>query len=459
MKTFLMRMGRVITLVVCNLGMVMQVCALDLPNFYRASFFQTEPTDKTKDWATLISARLAAGKTSHSYNVHEDRRPLFSQRGPFNLVRLGIGLQTPGPLTQTYWNQNQTGIFDNLTNLGPNDGMADYSGRFKINEYDFELKQNLFWGFYLHGYLPVRDIKIDHIKPHRRGAEIINTSYGPVNMDTFISEKLPVIMHEAGLKPMRTFKKSGVSDGVVSLGWQKSAELSKKEFLTSLSGFAQAGFLIAGASQADVDNSFAVPLGYNHDYAALIQGGLETCVLNFVTVGLQGEATIFIRDNARRRLMTDKNKQQNGWIILEKPAWVGNDQGTVWDVGVYARFDKLFKGFYATIGYSYTKQETTIYRVKQNWFLQTVIEQNQNEANWGTNYYMISQNNVANGDRRLRGWNTQTLHLLAGYDASVLLKSWGPFIRIEYDYPFLSKFMWPADMIGGTLGVSATWNF
>ncbi|MFA5306990.1 MAG: hypothetical protein WC365_06095, partial [Candidatus Babeliales bacterium] len=126
MKTFLMRMGRVITLVVCNLGMVMHVCALDLPNFYRASFFQTEPTDKTKNWTTLISARLATGKTSHSYDVHEHKRPLFSERGPFNLVRLGIGLQTPGALTQTYWNQDQTGIFDNLTNLGPNDGMADY---------------------------------------------------------------------------------------------------------------------------------------------------------------------------------------------------------------------------------------------------------------------------------------------------------------------------------------------
>jgi hypothetical protein len=456
----------VMALLACTCGLFRLVHALDLPQFYRATFFQTEPTDKTKNWATLVSARLATGRTRDSFDVHDHKRPLYSLHGPFNLVRLGFGLENPGVVTTQYWNKRplEAGLFDNLTNLGPDDGTADYSGRFKINAYDFELKQNLFWGFYAHVYMPVRDVKVDQIAVHRRGAQFINTPGGPENMDTFIAEKLPLICQEAGLEPFSSrFKKSGISDVVVSAGWQKCAELSRKELLTSLSGFAQVGLLIPAASEHDLDNVFAIPLGYDNNYGVLIQGGAETCVLNFVSVGLQAEATIFFRDNRQRRMMTDPAEQQNGWIVLENKAWIGFDQGTVWDVGVYAKFDKLFKGFYATIGYSYAKQEPTKYHVKSDWFLENITNYREQytpgDTDWGFDYYFTSKDDIANSDSRLRGWDIQTLHFLVGYDAAVVLKSWGPFVQIEYDYPIAGKFVWPTDMIGGTVGASATWKF
>src|SRR5207249_6351921 len=100
---------------------ILYLCALfdaqafDLPVFYRAPFFQTEATQKIKNWTTVLSARVGFGDTSDSFDNDEERTALFNAQGPFNLTRLGLNVEdvtmADKPTTFTYWGPN--GAFEN----------------------------------------------------------------------------------------------------------------------------------------------------------------------------------------------------------------------------------------------------------------------------------------------------------------------------------------------------------
>jgi hypothetical protein len=254
------------------------------------------------------------------------------------------------------------------------------------------------------------------------------------------------------------FKKSGIGDVAASVGWRAYVD-NLEGILTLMGGFAQLGVLFPTAPARNENKVFAIPLGYNDKWGVIGHAAAETCLWNIVTLGIQAGAIMFFRDDRHLRMMTDPDKQQNGWIVLEK-ARASYDEGTLWDVGAYVKVDRLVRGFEAIVGYSFTQQEQTHLHVKDSWFLQNIINVNQDTSEWGQNYYIISRDNVANQNKRLREWNIQTLHFILGYDAMVhLKKTWGPFIRLEYDYPIYGKYSWQTDMFAGTLGLSVAWNF
>lgn len=443
-----------------SLLVFINVQGFDVPTRYRTPLFQPDVTKKIKNWATEFFVRFGSGSTSESFHGDGDTTELFNDHGPFDVVRLGIGLEdiTTKPVTNNYWGVG--GTFSQLDTLKPTDGKVIFGGHFDITQIDFVMRQNLFWGLYAHIYAPYKSIEIDKISTRNIGAANVLG----VNIDEFLSPKgdLPIILSENGLEPFnKPFKESEFSDIVVSLGWHDyKADLEC--LVTSLGGYMQGGCLIPCASEQDLNKVFAIPLGYNQHTAIVGHGALEVGLWNVFKLGAQGGAIIFFKTDRSVRLKT--NKLQNGWIILEKSR-AAVEPGTVWNAGGYFKVDQLVKGLAFIIGYSYTKQEETTVHVKDAQYLKTV-RQNALDPNTvfiaenAPNAILISQDDVANSDLRLDGWTTQALHFLASYDMSEAIKGgWGPLFKLEYNYPIIGSFSWKTSYFAGSIGFSVAFNF
>ncbi len=505
--------------------------AFDLPVFYRAPFFQMETSRKVKKWSVEIGGRYATGSTKKSFTHDGDRTVLFNDRCPFNLLRLGQGLNDLNPPdaetintccnyvccqddcfgggsccgsscctkacssgdgscsddsccnglsdnpccntikrpeTYKYWGFDENGVPNGKFNdpyykYQPTDGLFKTCGHFDVDEFDFWYKQNLIWGLYFHAYFPYRNIKIDQIRMSNMGCR---DEVNGVNMDDFVIKTLPLIYAEnCYKKPYYTFSQSGVSDVALSLGWQAYTD-KLVGLVTALGGFVQGGVTLPIARRHNENLIFSVPLGYDNHWGIIGRAGAEASAWKFLTVGVQAGAIIFFSTTQAMRVHSDPEKRQNGWIDLAR-AWVDEDYGSLWDLGGYVKFDSLIRGLAVVVGYSFTSQQRTYLHVEDSCYLRDVRKAALNHCNCSDEPdrkcpcfpYLISQDDVANSNKRHWEWETQTLHAVITYDTAIAFKCpWGALIRLEYDYPITGKHSWAVDMIGGTLGLCATFN-
>lgn len=432
----------------------------DLPTQYRAPLFMQDVTRKVKDWTTEVWVRVGTGSTYDSFNSHEDKTALFNANDPFNLVRLGINLDsidpTTQPVTDRYWGQN--GPFTSTAlanaNIESPDGTAIFGGRFRASEFDLCIQQNLFWGFYVHLFLPYKDYHIDRIATKLLGSQTVNN----VNMNMFINVDLPQILTENGLKKYTApFKKSTFSDGSFSVGWHGYLPC-QTGMVSSLGGLLQIGAIMPIAPNTDTNTVFAIPLGYDDQPGVVGRMAAEAGLWEMFKLGAHFGSLMFFKKNKTVRLKTDK--EQNGWIILQE-SYGGVDWGSLWDIGAYFKIDQFAKGLSFIVGYSYVKQEKTKINVKDDEYLKTLqgsvfspFDQNTVViATNAPNVQLISQDDYANSDKRLSGWDTQSLHFVASYDMSYAIKGgWGPLFKFEYSYPITGKQSWATSFMAGSLG-------
>ena len=67
---------------------------------------------------------------------------------------------------------------------------------------------------------------------------------------------------------------------------------------------------------------------------------------------------------------------------------------------------------------------------------------------------------MANSDNRLKAWNQHVAHFQLGFDAREQTNSLlAPKFVFSYDWQFLGRNTWKANMLGGTLGLSINWDF
>jgi hypothetical protein len=445
--------------------------AFDIPMYYRAPFFPEAPTKKTQKWATTLLVRGATGDTHRSYDQHEHKTELFNAHGAFETARLGLNLDNleankiAKPKTYYYWSTNSSSIgkfTDPKNPLVATDGQVVFNGHFETTELDVELKQNLFWGLYAHVYMPFKELKVDELSYKNIGAAAVNG----VNIDNYLKNDLPLILQENGYAKMTAitdpWKKSGLGDLVVSLGWHGYKDGLQDKLVKGYAGFVQIGVICPISDDRDDNIIFAIPLGYNGHWGINMQLGIEgTLWSKMLTLGAQAGATAFFTKEYAMRLRTDKS--QNGWMTLGK----GNadeDEGSLWNAGVYIKCDEPIAGLNVYAGGSFTFQETRGLHVEDASFLkdyiaaQNVSGQYQSTGNPATPF--VSQDDIAGSDKRLFYWETFTAHLLLSYDLShAMHKTWGPILKVAYDYPFYGKLTFPVDMYSGTLGFSVAWNF
>jgi hypothetical protein len=125
-------------------------------------------------------------------------------------------------------------------------------------------------------------------------------------------------------------------------------------------------------------------------------------------------------------------------------------------LGGYVSIDKLVTGLRAMVGYSLTRQERTHYAVRDAQYLKTFIDA-QRAANPPV---LISQDDYANSDSRLKAWEMQAFHAAIQMDTQELFDTaFSGLARIEIAVPLAGKRALKTTMVGGTIGASLVLNY
>ena len=213
------------------------VPALDVPVFYRTPFFQGQPAASTDDWTIYLNGHYGQGSTRKAWNAHSKRGSLFSSHGFFDIGKLGLNQDNLAqlPLTNTLWKLAVPPVVGPPPVPGVPAGPfasgpaipIEFTGKFRLQEFDLTWRQNLFSGFFAHVSLPFKELKISDIGFINRGPENVQDAMGndiidpvtgnPINVDDFLNNQLDPILIENGLASVKTpFKKSGVGDLVIT---------------------------------------------------------------------------------------------------------------------------------------------------------------------------------------------------------------------------------------------------
>ena len=473
--------------------------ANDLPVFYRAPLFQAFH-DQQPDWTTQLSVRFGGGDTRKGRNVGEHKTDILNIYGPTNISTMGIGLENldKKPETKKYWDNdldstsntygiNTKGLFkeDVIKKLALCDAKIQLSGRIKVYDLGITLKQSIFSGFYGLAYMPIRRVTIDSVCFKNLGSKEIKSDTDVV-VDEFLKEVFPKILEEncfgcTGETTLncndscgcpienssckvcveKFFKKTNVPEILLAVGWQGTGSESFG-IVDKVRGYVQAGVLIPTSGRVNQDRLFAIPLGYGDFWGFNCQMGAEVALWKIV-LGAHAGVSAFLPSDRSIRMKTDR--RQSGWLMLGKGR-AKVDRGSVWDLTGYVKADKLYSGFSCLIGYSFTRKEHTDLnlRHKDDCFLSTLVDFNKNNkvvCNTCTEDrpIFISREEIVNDDQRFKGWNQQTLHLLAEFDTRTVTDRWfAPIVRVEYSHALYGKRIFSTNVIAGTLGLQMTWN-
>ena len=431
--------------------------ALDFTTFYRSSMMQDIPIkgDET-NWQTSLYVVGLGGSTWDSFNSDGHKRPLYDAHGYFDLTRLGTNVEDKTATMLKYWSVNDDGTayFDtpNLPDPSSNDGKYSFSGKFQTLECNVRLRQNIVYGFYLHAFLPLKELKLTNIAGENKGSIVVNG----IPMETFYTGDLKTILNDVGLRPLTdSYKSSGIGDVTIGAGWQGFIDKLPKGIFTSFSGFFELGGAMPTATERDPNRVFAIARGFNHEWMAYFRANIQAGFWDVFNVGLEFGSTMIIRDTKHIRLQTDKD--QNGWIKLQYGKALV-DPGSLWDVGCYIQAgEKLMHGFSIIVGYTYTMQETTHLEIRDNDVLSTYAANQLAIKPYGN---FVSKDDIINSDKNLLRWDAHLLHFVAQCDVGALTSSWiKPLIRLEYDIPVVGKYSWATDIFSGTAGVRMDWKF
>ncbi len=450
--------------------------AIDLPQFYRAPFFQESFNTAYDKYTTGLSVRYGHGDTHRGWNAHEEGRPLLSIYGDMDITNLGTYVNSPdnvidpeGHTMTNYWggaNYNPqtspTPIFPpNYIKADKNDGLISYRGHFEIDEWDFTVQQDIFWGFFVQVYVPYRDVKLDKIAYKNLGNDILigqDAAKTKVNISDFmaatdngtLNNVLSAMKFGQWQKP---FKKCGIGDILLSAGWHGSGD-PQSPIIKRLSGEVQLGVLIPTSGKTDLSKPFAIPLGSANSTAIDGRVSLYVQLFDFLGLGANGGGLVFFTQERDLRVKTDI--KQDGWIFLE-PSFGKVDYGPQWDVGAYVQLG--FKGAIAKIGASYLHQEDVDLSIHDNDLLKNYRAQQLNQWDPIHNVWpnIVSVNKIVDTDKKLKNWEYYTLNFIGGY--TLELKSVCPTIFVEYDYPVYGKHSFKTGMFGGTLSVQIKLKF
>lgn len=431
--------------------------ATDLPVFYKVPYFHGALRKDIRDWATELLVRYGGGNNEST----KRKTSLFNAFGPVNIVNLGLGLDDIATKTTTnnYWGSNGSFSTAPAIPCDSPDGKVNFNADIRVRELSLGIKQNLFAGFFVELYAPLRQVQLNGISHTICGNPVI----GGVNLETdFMQRDFPLILAENGFSGAydRNFKQTKFTELMAIVGWEGYDDQSFN-IIDAAAGSVQLGFIAPLGDKRDEDRVFAIPLGYNGAFGCNVRAKAEVAFWKVIALGLQAGANIMFPFHREIRMRTDA--RQNGWIALEKGA-VKVDYGTIWDVAGYLKAENFARGLSVILGYSYTKQENTFLNVKEDCdFLQTVVNNALNHTGpFSTNTYAmyINKDDIVNTDRRYHGWDQHALHVYLSYDAANQSKWWlAPKVAFEYAYQLTGRRSFATNMLAGNLGLRSTWQF
>jgi hypothetical protein len=420
-------MIRVRTLLLASLAMCCALKAIDNPHFYRATYFYGEPRFE-KTGLTSFDLSFGAGSTCQSRNGCGDKTCLLNIYGLYNMHLVGAGVPDKDP-------DNDVDII--LTDLErlpgrPCFGQLSYNGRFSIREIIFQGIQNLARGFFVQAYVPLRRLSINNItstdlSPADPALPNINTPAWQAFLNIF-----PEMLAHYNLS-IGPVCRQGVGDTTLLGGWTYNYQ--ETSVLDYIDATIKCGVLLPTGQCKNENIVFDLPLGYNGHYGVPIQLQASLGSYDWLTVGAQGGAILFLQKQKTLRMKTNIN--QSGFIKLaEGTACV--HKGALWNVGFFAKADHICRGLSLLFGYTFAQQQADHVTPTNT----TVF----NEA-------------VVNSDAMFQGWRMHTINFLVDWDFTQEYMTYGPRIGFLYNLQIAGKRTFNTSIVGGDIGVDIAWRF
>ena len=409
---------------------------LMMPIFTAPQIFFEPRLDR--DYLTTVELFFQGGSTNKARNQEHETVPLFDLWGKSNMHELGIGVPC----------KDLTNVFDLIIqqlSLIPSRCMttqdackkqlefATYSinADFGLLEAYISIAQNLKRGFFFHLYFPIRRFKVDNIcikdcSPTDAICPNASTPIWQAFKDNFCN-----ILARYDLKAA-PYTQSSIGDISFLLGWTHSFQ--QTEVLDFVDTTIKFGMLIPSGERRNIDNIFGLPFGYDKHFGAIISADIAFGVLNWLTLGGHFDTLVFGDKTQCVRLKT--GQFQSGIIQLAK-AEANTEEGTIWEVGTYIKFDHFIRGLSMLGGY-------------------TFVNKGRDEVTpCDSEKFSVC---IANSDERLFGYKMHTLHFEVEIDFSKDDLVLGPRLSGYYNYVAGGKHIFTTGVGGANFGVELAWD-
>ena len=425
---------------------IAELAAVDNAHFYKAPllhrmsttcWFEESRKYEVSDWLTKFDFTYAYGDSGTAWNQDGDTTLLLNITGNHNMLYLMENVSQIDPMYQHFANFFANAQINHWA-TNNNFGQLEFDGKFRINDFNINWRQNLVSGFFFELLVPIRDVTIKDIRYIDLSPETGRFSKQTGEWRQFLNQ-FDVILANYDYKPYATsYSATDLGDISFNIGWEGIKEYKEEESLEFLGFMLKTGVLFPSGKTDDVDYCFSVPTGYNDHWGINFNAQLDMGINSWLSVAVHASATVFFDESEVWRRMKTFSKQ-NGFIKLEKGK-AEEEKGSIWHIGADIKFDHVGIGLSLLVGYSFNKQENdTLNPVDKDRFDHVVV----------------------NSDSVLAGWEMHVLHFMADYDFSVHMNKkgkWAPRINIFYNWLFEGEGVFKTDMFGGGLGIDLRWK-
>lgn len=398
--------------------------AYDNTHFYRAPYFWGEPRFE-REKLSSANAYLGWARAKTGRDSRGKRVSILDIYGPYNMHKSGCGVPGLDPKNE---------LDEILINLCAVEDVSDlfgnlsFTGSFHDFEFITEYYQNIYNGFFLHLFLPLRKLKITDI----RFTDLTPKSEEDIPQWQDFKDNFQAILnrHDLSIAP---FNRTGLGDFSITGGWARNYE--DTETLDFIDIDARIGILFPTGKQKDENKVFSLPQGYNGHYAVPLIFNSSLGLWDWFTAGFHISA-LFLVDRTRTiRLKTDK--EQSGFIrIAEGKAEV--DPGSYLNVELFTKADHIYHGLSIYLVYHFNFRERTC-----------IIPKDTEAFN----------KRIVNCDKVFDDWYMNSFQFGLEYDCSKKLSDIGPRIGVFYNHVISGKRIFNADLKYSYLGFDAAWCF
>lgn len=401
--------------------------AIDNVHFYRANHFWGEPRferpwlmswDNSIGWAHATTGRNGEGQKTSVLDIY----------GNHNMQLLGENVPSLDPANPL------DAILIDLTMLGQNGtfGQLSYNARFSLIEAVIDVYQNIYNGFFIQAYLPIRKLEYSGIRftdLSPDGPQTPNVN-NPTWQDFLMN--MPAIFQRQKLstKPLHTV---GAGDLSILGGWARNYE--NTTYLDYIDVDGKIGVLFPTGKKQNPFQVFDLPTGYNGHWGVPLKFNASIGLYEWITMGVHLGALFFVEKTQTVRIKTD-NEQSGLFYIPELEAEF--DQGSILDLSLYLKADHFYRGSSLTLGYSYNHKNRDCIEPKNPIDFDPII---------------------FNNDARFFGFDQHVFHLLLEYDFADELTDHGPRLGFFYNRTVGGKRILNANLKSFNLGFETLWRF
>lgn len=407
------------------------------PQLHRSSttcWFDRKKSYEVSDWYTKIDASYAYGSTSKCWDKNGHTAPLLNPTGNYNMLYLmeNVALE---PSQQNFAEFLGDAII-NHSKTNDTFGQLEFDGKFRINNFNIDLRQNLVSNFYLEAHLPIRNLKLYNISYTDKSPAtgIFSQQYWAWKI---FKNNLNTILSNHNLKEYNTsYSETGLGDASILLGWQDIETNIDNEHIKLISFGLKSGILFPTGKAEKTDQVFSIPTGYKKHWGIPLECQLDIGPYDWLTLTLNGGAIIFFDKTLTKRMQT--HSKQQGLMKLA----IGETKerkGSLWHLEFDIKFDHFASGLSALVGYSYNRKDKDHLTPSDNSLFDMA---------------------TVNYDLSLKAWDMNVLHFMIDYDFSLQLKNkkLAPKINVFYNYPFNGKNAFKTSMLGAGLGIDIRWK-